>query len=92
MVPSQWSKQMASKKRKYRQKMKVDLYENYDDYYDEDFDINDISKDFYSTERDYYVESDDRMTARRKIERREDLKNLYSQLDDFEEFGEPSGW
>lgn len=83
---------MASKKRKHRQKMKVDLYQDYDDYFDEDFDINDIAKDFYGEEWNYYEESDDRMTARRKIEKRNDLKKLYSQLDDFEEFGEPAGW
>ena len=83
---------MASNKRKSRQKMKVDILEDFDDYYDEDFDVKDIAKDFYSTEWSHYDESEKRMTARRKIEQRRDLQKLYSQLDDFEEFGQPFSW
>ncbi len=84
---------MASKKRKYRQKMDFDLYDDDDDYlYDDDIDIKDIAKDFYSADSDYESESLGRVSARRQIERRRDMKRLYSQLDDWESFGDSADW
>ena len=80
---------MASKKRKYRQKFDFDPYDGLDFSGDDadDVDIKDIARDFYSTYSDYEMDEDNRITARRQIERRRDMKRLYSELDDWEEFG-----
>lgn len=80
---------MASKNRKYRQKFDFDPYDGLDFSGDdgEDIDIKDIAKDFYSTYSDYEMDEESRITARRQIERRRDMKRLYSELDDWEEFG-----
>ena len=84
---------MASKKRRYRQKFEFDPYDDFDfndDYVDE-ADIKDIARDFYSTLSDY-EHDESRITARRQIERRRDMKRLYSELDDWEEFGASDDW
>jgi hypothetical protein len=85
---------MASKKRKYRQKIEFDPYDDLDfsDDYADDVDIKDISRDFYSTYSDYEMDEDSRITARRQIERRRDMKKLYSELDDWEEIGSSDDW
>jgi hypothetical protein len=83
---------MASKKRKVHQQMDFDPYDDYEDFYDEEMDISDIAKDFYSTDWESDFKSNRSMTARRKIERRRDMKRLWSELQDFEEFGEQADW
>jgi hypothetical protein len=82
---------MASKKRKYRQKIEFDPYDDLD-FADEEFEIKDIAKDFYSTYSEYETDEDSRITARRQIERRRDMKRLYSELDEWEEFGISDDW
>jgi hypothetical protein len=79
---------MASKKRKARQTMAFDPYDDVDFMYDDDIDIKDIARDFYSADSLYESDEESRVTARRQIERRRDIKKLYSQLDDWEEFGD----
>ena len=71
---------------------KYDPYDDLDDFYDDEIDIHELSRDFYSTERDDFYGGDPSITARRKIERRRDMKRLYSQLDEWEEFGESTNW
>lgn len=83
---------MASKKRKYRQKMAFDTYDDLDSVYDEDMDISDIARDFYSADSGYESDDEARITARRQIERRRDMKKLYSELDEWEEFGNHGDW
>lgn len=70
-----------------------DPYDEYDDLYDDDLDLKELARDVHSTtDWDDYFASVERMSARRKIERRRDMKKLYSELDDWEEFGETSSW
>jgi hypothetical protein len=83
---------MASRKRKLRQKMDFEPYDDVDFIYDDDMDIKDIARDFYSTDRNYDLEEESRITARRQIERRRDMKKLYSELDEWEEFGSYDDW
>lgn len=83
---------MASKKRKYHQKMDFNTYDGLDDLDDDNIDIEDIARDFFSADRRYDFDADNRITARRQIERRRDMQRLYSELDDWEEFGDNSDW
>ena len=72
--------------------MDIDMYDDMDSLYDDDIDIKDIARDFYSTDFSYESDAENRITARRQIERRRDMKRLYSELDEWEEFGELSDW
>ena len=83
---------MASRKRKFRETMDFEPYDDVDFIDDDDMDIKDIARDFYSTDRDYDLEEESRITARRQIERRRDMKKLYSELDEWEEFGNYDDW
>ena len=83
---------MASRKRKFRHKMDFEPHDDVDFIYDDDMDIKDIARDFYSTDRHYDLEEESRITARRQIERRTDMKKLYSELDEWEEFGNYDDW
>ena len=78
---------MASKKRKYRQKPEFDTFDELDYLYDDDLDLADIAKDFYSTDWNKYADSEGRISARRQIERNKDMRKLYSELDEWEQFG-----
>lgn len=65
-------------------------YDSYDDDMDDDFDddfndFGDLSKDFYSTEWEDPSGSERRFSARRKIERRNDLKNMLSEFVDWDD-------
>jgi len=83
---------MGKKSAKSGREMDFDPLDDFDDAYDDEIDIRELSRDFYSTDRDDQQYDDKRFTARRKIERRRDMKKLYSQLDEWEEFGESSDW
>ena len=80
---------------KYRTRTKDFESDDYDyDDYDLDFDdspdnFKNLSRDIYSTE---WEDPSDRISARRKIERRRELKELYSQLDDGDEFYLEDEW
>ena len=67
-------------------------FDPYDDTDDEFEDALDVSETYRSNWDDDGFESEERFSARRKIERRKDMKRLYSQLDEFEEFGDRVDW
>jgi hypothetical protein len=67
--------------------MEFDAFEDFDDGYDDDFDLRQLSNDYHGD--DEWGADEDKFTARRKIERRRDLKKLYSQLDEWEELRPP---
>jgi len=79
-------------KRKKHQELDFDPYDEFDEDFDEDFDVRDLSKNIHSSDWGDYYDTEERFSARRKIERRNDVKKLYSQLDEWEEFGEHAGW
>lgn len=83
---------MASRKRKFRQKPEFDIYDDTDSIYDDDMDISEIARDFYSADSGYDFDGESSITARRRIERRRDMKKLYSELDEWEEFGNRDDW
>lgn len=83
---------MASKKRKLRQKMKFDMFEDMGLIHDDDIDFEDISRDVFSAESGYAPYEEKRISARRQIERRRDMKDLYSELEDWEESGKHRDW
>jgi hypothetical protein len=77
---------MGKRARKNYRNVSIENEDDFDDLFDDDFDANEISKDIYSTEWGD-DDGDSSVNARRKIERRKDIKKLYSQLDEWEEFG-----
>jgi hypothetical protein len=87
---------MSKKSRKKRQKIDVEFDEDgFDDMYDDDYDLDNLSRDIYSTEWGNYEFDNDKRggsDARRRIERHRDMKKLYSELNDWEEFGTEDSW
>ena len=79
---------MATKKHLKKREFEKDTYSDYDydcDYdLDDDFgDIGELAKDFHSTDWEDPYSTNREISARRKIERRNDFKTLYSQFDDW---------
>ena len=90
---------MGSKKRSKSSKFDSDSYDDYDDYdefnFDDDIgsdDLRKVSKDFYSADWEDPSGPESRFSSRRKIERRNDLKRLYSQFDDYDELDLGNDW
>jgi hypothetical protein len=90
---------MGSKRQTKTRDFESDLYDDFDDYedYQEDFgddvgNLKNLSKDFYSTDWEDPSDSEHRFSTRRKIERRNDLRNLYSQIDDADELDFGNEW
>ena len=90
---------MGSKRKPKASDYELDSYDDYDDYddYEEEFgddigNIKKLSKDFYSTDWEDPYESEHRFSTRRKIERRNDLKHLYSEIDDMDEIDFGNEW
>jgi len=90
---------MGSKRRPDSPDYESDLYEDYNDYddYEDEFgddvgNLKKLSKDFYSTDWEDPSGSENRFSTRRKIERRNDLRNLYSQIDDIDELDFGNEW
>lgn len=90
---------MGSKRQTKTRDFEPDLYDDFDDYedYQEDFgddigNLKNLSKDFYSTDWEDPSDSEHRFSTRRKIERRNDLRNLYSQIDDGDELDFGNEW
>jgi hypothetical protein len=77
---------MGKRARKNYRNVSIENEDDFDDLFDDDFDANELSKDIHSTEWGD-DDGDSSVNARRKIERRKDIKKLYSQLDEWEEFG-----
>jgi len=74
-----------------------DDYDGFDDIYDDEFDdsignMKNVSKDFYSTDWEDPSGPESRFSTRRKIERRNDLKELYSNFDDGDELDFGNEW
>jgi len=76
---------MAKKARKTYRNISVEADDDFDDIFDDELDADELARDIHST--DWSGQRDHGFTARRKIERRKDMKRLYSQLDEWEEFG-----
>ena len=83
---------MGKRAQKHGQNFKFDPYDDFDDMYDDDFNAKDLSRDIHSTEWGEPSDRDDKSNARRKIERRNEMKKLYSELNDWEEFGNTDEW
>jgi len=83
---------MAKKAPKHTSDLDFDPYDDFDELYDDDFDLKELSKDFFSTEWNEPTHRSSHGTARRKIERRNEMRKLYSELNDWEEFGQNENW
>lgn len=88
---------MGSKHAPKQSKFDSDSFDDFDDDYDDyedDFDDNvgnlkNLSKDFYSTD---WEDPSDRLSARRKIERKKEFKESYSEYDDEDEIDFGNEW
>ena len=84
---------MGRKHRKKLPEFETAYYDDFEDELDDDFDdIGNLSKDFYSADWEDPSESEHRFSTRRKIERRNDLKDLYSQFDDWDDLDISKEW
>lgn len=84
---------MGSKRRSDSHNFDSESYDNYEDELDDDFDnIGDLSKDFYSADWEDPSRSKRRLNTRRRIERRNDLKELHSQFDDWDDYDLNNEW
>ena len=85
---------MGSKYKPRERDFESDLYD--DDYFDEfDDDVSNfkhLSKDFDSADWHDPPDTDRRITARRRIERRRELRDLYAQFDDGDELDLGNEW
>lgn len=78
---------MGKKARKSYRNISIVDDDDFDDLFDDEFDADDLSRESYSTSFGGGDGKDRGLNARRRIERRRDMKQLYSQLDEWEEFG-----
>ena len=90
---------MGSKHRPNKQNFDSGSYDDFADYDDieDEFDMGPddmrkLSKDFYSTDWEDPSGYESKFSTRRKIERRNDLKILYSQFDDLDEIELGNDW
>ncbi|MFC1776807.1 hypothetical protein ACFL3I_05650 [Pseudomonadota bacterium] len=84
---------MRRKRRSDLQVFDSDSFDEYEDELDGDLsDLGNFSKDFYSTDWEDPSGSERRFSTRRKIERRNDLKELDSQFDDWDDFDLTTEW
>jgi hypothetical protein len=85
---------VATKSRPKAPEFEPELFEDYDDDYDYDYDDDyedsddlddeeEVSKVHFRNKREDTFESIKRMSVRRRIERRNELKELYAQIDDW---------
>lgn len=81
---------MAKKARKKYKELDFDPFDEFEESFDEDMDVKELAQS--GDWDDYYEEKEERFSARRKIERRNDMKKLYSQLDEWEQFGDRVDW
>ena len=84
---------MGSKHKRDLQEFGPDPYEEYDDDMIDDFDdIGDLTRDFYSTDWENPAGTRRRVSARRKIERRNELKDLFMEFDDWDDDDLRNDW
>jgi hypothetical protein len=91
-VPLNGDVQMAKKARKKYKELDFDPFDEFDDLYDDEFEPKELSRDVRHAARGDDFEKEERFSARRKIERRNDMRKLYSQLDEWEQFGKRGDW
>ena len=77
---------MSKNSKRKRRKLNIWSIEDAENF-DNDFDLDELSRDIYSTEWGNDQSNEGRLSARRKIERRKEQRQLYSELSDWEEFG-----
>ena len=83
---------MAKKARKKYKELDFDPFDEFDDLYDDDLDVKEHSREVRHAGRGDDFETEERFSARQKIERRNDMRKLYSQLDEWEQFGDRVDW
>lgn len=84
---------MGRKRRANAQDFDSDPYDDYDEDYDDEFDdIGDLARDFYSTDWEDPSGSERRFSTRRKIERRNELKELHSLIEDWDDYDFSNEW
>ena len=83
---------MSRKSRKKYKELDFGPLDEFDDLYDDEVDIRGLSRGFQRGDWDDDFETEERFSARRKIERRNDMRKLYSQLDEWEQFGDRVDW
>jgi hypothetical protein len=83
---------MAKKARKKYKELDFDPLDEFDDLYSDDLDVKELSREVRQGGWEDYLDPEERFSARRKIERRNDMKKLYSQLDEWEQFGDRVDW
>jgi hypothetical protein len=92
MVPLLGDGDMAKKARKKYKELDFDPFDEFDDLFSDDLDVKELSRDPHGAGWDDYLETEERFSARRKIERRNDMRKLYSQLDEWEQYGDRVDW
>lgn len=83
---------MAKRKHGKPKAYEIDPYEDYPVSFEDNADLDELSSEFAIGDQDEFFEPEERFSARRKIERRNDMRRLYSQLDEWEEFGTRYDW
>jgi len=83
---------MAKKARKKYKELDFEPLEEFEDAYADDPDLKELSSGMQDSDWDDSFDVEDQFSARRKIERRNDMKKLYSQLDEWEQFGDRVDW
>lgn len=69
-----------------------DLYDDYSEF-DSDFDdLSDLAADFYSTEWEDPSRPKRKLSARRRIERRNDLKDLLAEFGNWDDIDRSDEW
>lgn len=70
-----------------------DLYDDYNDELDDGFkSMSDLASDFYSTDWEDPSEPEGHISARREIERRNDLKDLITEFGGWSDFDRNDEW
>lgn len=90
---------MGTKRRPKTDNFESESFDDFD-YYDDfesDFDLSSDdmrkpSREFHAADWENLSGNDRKFSTRRKIERRNDLKNLFSQFDDFDDIELGSDW
>lgn len=90
-MPHNGELQMSKKGREKFRIYEMDSFSDDDTDYD-DFDQEALSRDIHSIERDEIFEKEERFSTRRKIERRNDMKQLHAQFDDWDDTDYSHHW
>lgn len=84
---------MRGKRRQDLHDFDSDPYDEYEDEFDGGVDdLEELAKDFYSTDWEDPSGPERRFSTRRKIERRNELRELYSQFDDWDDLDFGNKW